>query len=89
MSPNFAYSNEMKTKLIKLIMEQVLKVRKDKASGALKYLQLNKLSKDVGARAVFKLVQAAASCSIENFSFIVYSARALFVNKTLTTVSNP
>ena len=30
----------------------------------------------------------AASCSIENFSFIVYSARALFVNKTLTTVSN-
>ena len=30
-----------------------------------------------------------ASCSIENFSFIVHSARALFVNKTLTTVSNP
>ena len=29
-----------------------------------------------------------ASCSIENFSFIVHSARALFVNKKLTTVSN-
>ena len=27
------------------------------------------------------------SCSIENFSFIVHSARAFFVNKTLTTVS--
>ena len=32
----------------------------------------------------------AASCSIQNFSFIVHSARAcIFVNKTLTTVSNP
>ena len=31
----------------------------------------------------------AASCSIQNFSFIVHSARGLFVNKTLTTVSNP
>ena len=30
----------------------------------------------------------AASCSIQNFSFIVHSARACFVNKTFTTVSN-
>ena len=28
-------------------------------------------------------------CSVENFSFIVHLPRALFLNKILTTVSNP
>ena len=48
MSSTFEQSIEMKTKLTKLSMEQDLKVRKGKQSGALKYLQLNKLSKGVG-----------------------------------------
>ena len=34
--------------VIILIMKQVLKVRKEKQSGALPYLQINKLDKDVG-----------------------------------------
>ena len=67
-------------------MKQVLKVRKDKQSKALEYLQVNKLSKEVG---VLYLNQTAVSCSIENFEFIVRSASALFINKTLITVSNP
>ena len=48
MSSTFEQTNEMNTKLTKSSMEQVLKVRKDKQSGALQYLQLNKLSKGVG-----------------------------------------
>ena len=35
MSSNFAQSNKMKTNLAKLIMKQVIKVRKVKQSGAL------------------------------------------------------
>ena len=48
MSSNIAYSNEMKTKLIELIVKEALKARKDKQSGSLQYLQANELSKDVG-----------------------------------------
>ena len=47
MLSNFAQSNEMKTKLIKLITKKALKVQKDKQSKALQYLQVNKLSEDV------------------------------------------
>ena len=60
MSSNFAQSNEMKTKLIKLIMKKALKVQKDKQSRALQYLQVNKLKGRRG-RTVFKLVQAVNS----------------------------
>ena len=38
----------------------------------------------------FSILRSAppALCSIENVSFIVHLAQALFVNKTLATVSN-
>ena len=38
----------LKTKLIRLYMKQLLKLRKDKQNGALQYLMVNKLRKDVG-----------------------------------------
>ena len=38
----------MKTKLIRSYMKQLLKLRKDKQNGALQYLKVNKLRKDVG-----------------------------------------
>ena len=49
----------MKKKLLKLMTKQVLKVQKDKQSVALQYLQVNKLSKDIGIL-YFNIVQASS-----------------------------
>ena len=40
--------------------KQVLKVQKDKQTGALEYLQVNKLSKDVIGILYFNIVQASS-----------------------------
>ena len=51
MAKNFVTVDEMKTNLTRLNMKQFLKVRKEKQSGALQFVEvLYKLSKDVGVR---------------------------------------
>ena len=76
MAINFVKDNEMKTNLTRWNTKRFLKGRNEKQIGALQFFEVYKLSKDVGVR------------EIKIFSSIVHSARALFGNKTLTTVSN-
>ena len=50
MAINFVKTNEMKPNLTRLNTKQLLKVRKQEQSGALQFLEVNKVNKDVGVR---------------------------------------
>ena len=75
MSSNFAQSNEIKKKLMKLIIKQVLKVEKGKQRGALQYLQVDKLSKDEvqagNSDNILKVLKTRASHNLYIFKFIM------------------
>ena len=50
MAINFVKTNEMKPNLTRLNTKQLLKVGKQEQSGALQFLEVNKVNKDVGVR---------------------------------------
>ena len=85
MATNFVNINEIRTKLATLYAKKVVTVRKDKQDGALQFFEVNKLSKDVGELKIFYTARGRWERVIV---VLVHSARALFVNKTLATVSN-
>ena len=86
MATNFVNIDEIKTKLATLYAKKVVKVRKD---GALQFFEVNKLSKDVGELKIFYTARGRRErVQYRKLFVLVHSARALFVNKTLATVSN-
>ena len=88
MATNFVNIDEIRTKLATLHAKKVVKVRKDKQDAALQFFEVNKLSKDVGELKIFSTALVPSGLvQYRKLFVLVHSARALFVNQTLTTVS--